>query len=98
MARQNTQGQASEPKPEAPKKERKVLTQAERIAKLEADLAAARAKAAAKVDKARTDALERRAKLVTKRDEINAKIAEIDAEFPPAETDTQVTEPEGDES
>lgn len=67
-------------------KKRTVLTDAERIAKLEADLAAARKKAEAKRNKARDAALEKRAKLVAKRDELNAQIARIDAEFPATET------------
>jgi len=82
------QGQAPA-KPDAPKKERRVLTAAERVAKLEADLAAARAKAEKQANAKRDSAMALRAKLVTRVGELNAKIAKIDAEFPPAEPDAE---------
>lgn len=56
---------------------RKMLTPAERVAKLEAELEAARKKAEAKANKAKTEATEKRAKLVEKRDALNAQIAEL---------------------
>lgn len=57
---------------------RKMLTPAERVAKLEADLAEARKKAEAKDNKAKAEAKDKRAKLVEKRDALNAQITELD--------------------
>lgn len=75
-------------------KKRVVLTPAERVAKAKAELAELEAKAAAKV-KARAAALrEQRAKLVTKRDETDAKIQEIDNEL--MELEVLDAEDEGD--
>lgn len=60
---------------------RKMLTPEERVAKLEADLAAARLKAESK-DRGRHDQLqEQRAKLQAKVDDAQAKIEAIDAEL-----------------
>lgn len=56
---------------------RKMLTPAERVAKLEAELKAAREKAEAKANKAKTEATEKRAKLIAKRDELNTQIDEL---------------------
>lgn len=72
-------------KPEATKAEakaeakatRKMLTPAERVAKLEAELAEARKKAEAKANKAKAEATEKRAKLVEKRDALNVEIAAL---------------------
>ena len=61
---------------------RKMLTPAEKVAKLEADLAAAREKAEAQANKKFTQLREQRAKLVEKRDALNSKIAEIDEQLP----------------
>jgi septal ring factor EnvC (AmiA/AmiB activator) len=70
---------AAEATPDKPK--RKTLTAQEKVAKLQADLAAALEKANADANK-KSDALkEQRAKLVSQRDERNVKIAEIDAEL-----------------
>jgi len=87
----------------APKKERKVLTHAERIAKLEAELAAARAKAEEKEAKAKRDAVEQVNKLIAKRDELNAKIDALIAEHgletgTPAEVVAEVTPTEDTEA
>jgi hypothetical protein len=79
---------------EAPKAKRAVLTPEQRIAKAEADLAALRQKAEARKNKARDEAWDKRAKLIARRDELNAKIAKIDAEFPQDEDAST----EGDES
>lgn len=56
---------------------RKMLTPEQRVAKLEADLAAARKKAEAKTNKAKAEATEKRAKLVAKRDALNVQILEL---------------------
>lgn len=75
MAKDATTTKAEAPaKTEAPKRERKVLTDEERIAKIEAELKAAREKAEAKKNKARNAAVEQVNKLIAKRDELNAKI------------------------
>lgn len=72
---------------EAAKPKRTQLTPEQRVAKLEAELEAARKKAEERANKGRTKALERRAALVTRRDKLNEEIAAIDSEFPPADTD-----------
>lgn len=60
---------------------RKILTPQERVAKLEAELKAAREKAEAKA-KAESDQLtERRAKIVERRDLLNTQIEEIDKQL-----------------
>lgn len=64
----------------APK--RKMLTPAEKVAKLEADLKAAREAAEAKGKVTEGKLREERAKLVTKRDALNKKIEEIDGQLP----------------
>ena len=61
---------------------RKVLTPAERVAKLEAELARAKEKADAKANKARNEALTRRAKLVERIEKLQAEVDSIDAQFP----------------
>lgn len=76
----------------APKKERKIRTIDEQIADAEARAKALREKAEARKNKGRTVALEKRAKLVAKRDELTSQIEAIDAEYP------QEPAPEGDES
>ena len=76
--------------PAAPKKERTVLTPQQRVAKLEAELEAARKKAEERENKARNTAWEKRAKLVAKRDELTKQIDAIDAEFPPPAKDEAV--------
>jgi predicted nucleic acid-binding Zn-ribbon protein len=82
MGKQETKAPA--PAPAKAEKKRTVLTDEERVAKLEAELKAAREKAEAKKNKARTVAMEKRGKLVAKRDELTKQIDAIDAEFPPA--------------
>lgn len=57
---------------------RKMLTPAEKVAKLEADLAEARKKAEAKANKEKAEATEKRAKLRAKVDELSKQIAELD--------------------
>ena len=66
---------------EAPKKERRVLTPEERIAKLEADLKAAREKAAAKSRKQIDTLLEKRRGLIARQQDIAGKIGVIDTEL-----------------
>ena len=77
MAKNANDKAAKDQATEAPKRERKVLTDAERIAKLEADLKAAREKAEAKSRKQAEALIEKRTALVAKRDEIQAKIDEL---------------------
>ena len=73
---------------EAPKAKRTMLTPAEKIAKLEADLAAAKAKAEAKENKARDAAWAQRDALLNQVNERLAKIHAIEDEFgKPADTD-----------
>jgi hypothetical protein len=59
-------------------KQRKMLTPAERVAKLEAELAEARAKAEAKANKAKAEAKEKRAKLLAKVDDLSEQIIALD--------------------
>jgi chromosome segregation ATPase len=68
-----------------PKAKRKTLTQAERIAKLEAELAAARGKAVSRAQKQAERLTEQRKQLVAKRDELNTKIESVEAELKEAE-------------
>ena len=90
MVKDTTKAKADKPK-------RTVLTPQQRVEKLEAELAAARERAAKRANAGRTKALEKRAKLVEKRDTLNAQIAAIDAEYPDEET-TVVTESGQDSS
>lgn len=78
MAAKPKQDSTNQVEAEKPKATRKTLTTAERIAKAEADLAAIKAKAAAKEDKARDEAREKRAKLVVKRNALNEQIHAFD--------------------
>ena len=57
---------------------RKVLSPAERVAKLEADLAAAKSKLEDKDRKVLTETLAERDKLAAKRDELNTKLDALD--------------------
>ena len=61
------------------KPKRAVLSDDERIAKLEAQLAATRERAERKANKAAIKAAERKAVLVERRDKIQAEIDELDA-------------------
>lgn len=91
---------------EADKPKRKMLTQAEKIAKLEADLEAARTAGAEKAKKKAVVLREQKAKLVAKIKDAQSKVDDIDAELDsygmgdeplptaPAEDET----PKGDES
>lgn len=72
---------STEAKPEGEKKVRVQLTPEQRIAKLEADLAAAREKAQAKNQKRIDVLLEQRAKLEAKHLDLNAKVDAIEAEL-----------------
>ena len=63
------------------KPKRKQLTAEERVAKLEAELAAARKKAEEKAKRATTILTDRRDKLVARRDKLNGEIAEVEAEI-----------------
>lgn len=64
-----------------PAKTRTVLTDAERIAKLEADLAAAKQKAAAKADKVGAGLREKKSKLEAKITDLQSQVREIDVEL-----------------
>lgn len=68
-------------KNEAPKKERKMLTPAERVAKLEAELAAAREKARGRDLQQINKLLDQRKKLVDKVTVAQAKVVAIDEEL-----------------
>lgn len=61
---------------------RTVLTPEQRVARLEAELAAARKKAEDKANKHFTQLREKRAKLVARRDDLTKQIDAIDAELP----------------
>jgi hypothetical protein len=99
---------AAAKKTSAPKKDkeqtsRKRLTAAERVAKLEADLAAAREKANAANDKQAEDLRAQRTKLQAQVDERQVKIAAIDTELerlavPVTQTEDQVDPIVGDQS
>jgi hypothetical protein len=97
MGKQDTKVEAPA-KTKAPKKERKIRTIEEQIADAEARAKALREKAEARANKGRTVALEKRAKLVAKRDELTKQIEAIDAEYPPAETETPVDDSTDTES
>lgn len=56
---------------------RTVLTPEQRVAKLEAELAAARKKAEERANKAKDQARDKRTKLVEKRNALNVQIAEL---------------------
>lgn len=77
-------------------KTRTIRTSEQQIADLEAKLKATRERAEAKKNKARDTAWAKRAKLVTQRDALNEKIAEIDSQYPQPEAKAEA--PEGDES
>ena len=64
---------------DAPK--RKMLTPEERVAKLEAELAAARERADKKANKERDTLVEKRNKLGQKRDALDAQIAQIEQQL-----------------
>lgn len=66
---------------EVTKRKRTTLTPEERIAKLEADLEAARAKAKERADKEGNKLQEQRAALVTRREGIDVKIKAIDVQL-----------------
>lgn len=68
-------------------KTRKTLTLQERIERDAAKLAELKAKADEKASKRATELREQRAKLVTKRDEIDGKIKDIDTELVGLEAD-----------
>ena len=64
-----------------PAKTRTVLTDAQRIEKLEADLAAAKQKAAAKADKVGAALRDKKAKLEAKISDLQSQVREIDVEL-----------------
>jgi hypothetical protein len=66
---------------EEPKRTRTVLSPDQKIAKLEADLAAAREKKVEKEGKVRKDLVEKRDKVNAKVDELRKQVAELDAEI-----------------
>lgn len=63
------------------KVKRTVLTPEERVAKLEAELAAAKAKAEARANKEANDLLERRQKVSIQINKLTAKIDDIDTQL-----------------
>ena len=63
------------------KAKRKMPTEAERIARLEADLAAAKAKAAAKNQKRINALKDKRTKLTDQIGELQSKVRDVDAEL-----------------
>lgn len=69
------------------KAERKVRTDAERIADAERQLKELRERAEKKANKARDEAWAKRAKLVERRDKLNEQIAEIDKAYPQEDSD-----------
>lgn len=66
---------------EGTKRKRTTLTPEERIAKLEADLEAARARAKERADKEGNKLKDQRAALVTRREGIDVKIQAIDVQL-----------------
>lgn len=89
-----TAKKSSPPKADKPKATRKMLTPQERVAKIEADLAAARAKLTEKSDKERSVLTDKRDKLVVKRDALNAEINEANQRLEELGTGGDV--PDGD--
>ena len=86
-------------KPEAKAKDesapkRKMLTAEERVAKLEADLAAAKERAAAKADKRANELKSKIAKLKERRDRVNAQIDELETELAEEQGDDQAEDNE----
>lgn len=79
-------------KASAPK--RKMLSPAERVAKIEKELADARAKLTAKADKERTSLVEKRDKLVAKRDALNTEINEANQRLEELGTGGDVPDPD----
>lgn len=86
----------------ADKVKRTVLTPEQRVAKLEAELAAAKAKAEARANKEANILLDRRASLMTRANEIAAKINDIDTQLsrlgydvPPTNEVTDMADTEG---
>lgn len=74
--------------PKAESKPRKTRTTAERIAALEAELAATKAKAEERAQKTTAVLREKRSKLVARRDKLNADIEALDKQI----GDTPATE------
>jgi beta-lactamase class A len=72
---------AAQPEADKPKAKRQTLTPAQRVAKLEADLAAAKAKASEKDAKVVTDLQDKRAKLVTQIEDRQENIRVIDKQL-----------------
>lgn len=79
MVKQN-EGKKAADKPASDKPKRKMPTQEERVARIEAELAEARRKLEAKAKRAQEKNQERLATLVSKRDKLNAEIAELEAQ------------------
>jgi hypothetical protein len=82
MVRANKKAESAEtPESTEDKPKRKNLTAAERVAKLEADLEAARAKQAASADKRKNQLAEKREKVEEKINKLRLELAEIDREL-----------------
>lgn len=82
MVRANKKAEAAEDNTSTEEKpKRKNLTAAERVAKLEADLQAARDKAAESGEKRKAQLEEQKAKLTEQIDERRRKIADLDVEL-----------------
>lgn len=83
MAKQKTEGTDVETTTEAvnDKPKRKQLTAAERVAKLEAELAAARERAEKKANKQRDELVAKRNSLGEKRDKLDQQIQEIERQL-----------------
>lgn len=75
MAAKNTP--AKDASTEEPKAKRKMMTPAERVAKLEAELEAARLRAEKRANKKANQLKERIAVLTEKRDKLNAQLTEL---------------------
>jgi predicted nucleic acid-binding Zn-ribbon protein len=92
----NTKPEATEPKAtESTEPKRKVLTAEERVAKLEAELAAARKKAEAKANKAIDELQAKRKTLVEQIEERQTKVRAIDTQLEALGVDTTAPVVEG---
>ena len=77
------------------KRTRTVLSPDQKIAKLEADLAAAREKKVEKEGKVRKDLVEKRDKVKAKVDELRKQVSELDAEIERIDAASPATADEG---
>jgi len=95
MANPTKKAAKSAAKDETPKRTRTVLSPDQKIAKLEADLAAAREKKVEKEGKVRKDLVEKRDKVKAKVDELRKQVAELDAEIERIDAASPATADEG---